>query len=229
MMETRPTRRSFSREFKLKVVKYFYEHQHNNLVTANHFNINRKQVRCWVRDEWKFHEHLSQSRSIPNPTPSSSSIIHCSSSPSPIYSKMELKLFQEFCDAEVCGIPVKKSWFLSRGNEILKELEPGNDSYQQLSSNWFINFKKRFHIYFKKDPDYTKLLPPSEGDIALLNNIPLSFLPPSEKASVQLTVFLDGISRVRPLLLFSAQDPPIVMEERDSYDPRTRVHVSAIC
>ncbi|CAB4059083.1 KMO [Lepeophtheirus salmonis] len=198
MMETRPTRRSFSREFKLKVVKYFYEHQHNNLVTANHFNINRKQVRCWVRDEWKFHEHLSQSRSIPNPTPSSSSIIHCSSSP-------------------------KKLVSLSRGNEILKELEPGNDSYQQLSSNWFINFKKRFHIYFKKDPDYTKLLPPSEGDIALLNNIPLSFLPPSEKASVQLTVFLDGISRVRPLLLFSAQDPPIVMEERDSYDPRTRV------
>ena len=37
------TRRSFSREFKLKVVQFVYDHDKNCNQTATHFKVDRKQ------------------------------------------------------------------------------------------------------------------------------------------------------------------------------------------
>ena len=38
------TRRSFTKEFKLKVVQFFYDHDNNWNQTATHFKVDRKQV-----------------------------------------------------------------------------------------------------------------------------------------------------------------------------------------
>ena len=38
------TRRSFTKEFKLKVVQFFYDHDKNCNQTATHFKVDRKQV-----------------------------------------------------------------------------------------------------------------------------------------------------------------------------------------
>ena len=38
------TRRSFTKEFKLKVVQFFYDHGKNCNQTATHFGVDRKQV-----------------------------------------------------------------------------------------------------------------------------------------------------------------------------------------
>ena len=44
-------RRSFCKEFKLKVTNWYFENEKNTNQTANNFQIERKQVRNWLKDE----------------------------------------------------------------------------------------------------------------------------------------------------------------------------------
>ena len=44
MTEKINTRRSFTKEFKLKVVQFFYVHDKNCNQTATHFKVDRKQL-----------------------------------------------------------------------------------------------------------------------------------------------------------------------------------------
>ena len=44
MAEKINTRRSFTKEFKLKVVQFFYDHDKNSNQTARNFKVDRKQV-----------------------------------------------------------------------------------------------------------------------------------------------------------------------------------------
>ena len=44
MAEKINTRRSFTKEFKLKVVQFFYDHDKNCNQTATHVKVDRKQV-----------------------------------------------------------------------------------------------------------------------------------------------------------------------------------------
>ena len=47
-----PTRRkSYSRELKLEIVKWFHDNGKNVLQTSNKFKVDRKQVREWVKQE----------------------------------------------------------------------------------------------------------------------------------------------------------------------------------
>ena len=46
-------RKSYAREFKLPVVTWFYGYGKNVLQTSQHFNLDRKQVRNWVKAEEK--------------------------------------------------------------------------------------------------------------------------------------------------------------------------------
>ena len=63
MDDTKQTRRAFSREFKLSVVQWFYSNNKNVLQTSNHFKIDRKQVRTWVKAEEKIRKQKSKSMS----------------------------------------------------------------------------------------------------------------------------------------------------------------------
>ena len=40
---------------------------------------------------------------------------------------------------------------------------------------------------------------------------------------MQLTVFADGVSRVRPLIVFRGQGKRLAKKEKDGWDPRVRV------
>ena len=46
-------RKSYAREFKLTVVMWFHENGKNVHQTSQHFNLDRKQVRNWVKTEEK--------------------------------------------------------------------------------------------------------------------------------------------------------------------------------
>ena len=46
-------RKSYAREFKLTVVTWFHENGKNVHQTLQHFNLDRKQVRKWVKAEEK--------------------------------------------------------------------------------------------------------------------------------------------------------------------------------
>ena len=46
--DSKHKRCSFSREFKLKVVKYYHDNMNNNNKTATHFHVDRKQVSAFL-------------------------------------------------------------------------------------------------------------------------------------------------------------------------------------
>ena len=55
-------RRAFSREFKLSVVQWFHTNDKNVLQTSNHFKVDWKQVRNWVKMETRIRKQKAKSR-----------------------------------------------------------------------------------------------------------------------------------------------------------------------
>ena len=60
-VSTKQTRRAFSRVFKLSVVQWFHSNNTNVLQTSNHFKIDGKQVRTWIKAEEKIRKQKSKS------------------------------------------------------------------------------------------------------------------------------------------------------------------------
>ena len=58
------TRKSYRREFKLNVIKWFYDNGKNVAHTAVRFKVHRKQIRNWIRDELKIKESKEKSQKI---------------------------------------------------------------------------------------------------------------------------------------------------------------------
>ena len=50
-MAPKSSRRSFSREFKLKAIHYYYDNRKNVNQTSNKFKVDTKQIRNWGEDE----------------------------------------------------------------------------------------------------------------------------------------------------------------------------------
>ena len=61
-----------------------------------------------------------------------------------------------------------------------------------------------------------------EGDIANMDQIGQSGLD-KRQATVQLTVFADGVDRVRPTIIFKRKGLRITTKEKESCDKRVRV------
>ena len=57
-------RRSFTREFKLNAVGHYYHHGKNIQNTAQHFNVDRKQVREWLKNELKLNKQEKGTRAV---------------------------------------------------------------------------------------------------------------------------------------------------------------------
>ena len=55
-------RKSYAREFKLTVVTWFHENGKNVHQTSQHFNLDRKQVRNWVKAEEKIRKQKLMQR-----------------------------------------------------------------------------------------------------------------------------------------------------------------------
>ena len=107
-------RRSFTKEFKLSVVNYFYKHGENNLKTSNKFNVGRKQVREWVRKETRISQQKRGTRSMGRGR-------------NAFYAEMEKQLYGEFESARSVGKSIKRWWFNKRGRQILNEMDPDNN------------------------------------------------------------------------------------------------------
>ena len=53
-------RRAFSREFKLSIVQWFHMNDKNVLQTSNHFKVDQKQVRNWVKMETRIRKQKAK-------------------------------------------------------------------------------------------------------------------------------------------------------------------------
>ena len=119
-----PTRKSYSREFKLETVKWFYDNEKNMNRTSNKIEVDRKQVRNWINHE----DTITQQK------PKSFSKRHGKV----MYPMLEKELHTKFTEMRTIGKRVKRWWFNNKAKHIMQELCPDNVDEFKMSNKWFI-------------------------------------------------------------------------------------------
>lgn len=125
-------RKSYTREFKLRVVEHYREAREGNTKTrisdtARHFNLDDSNVRRWLKSEIKLKHSPKGAKSR-------------SSGRKSFFPELEKQIHEEFTEIRKQGLEAKSCWFKSRAAEISK------GSNFKCSKGWFNNFKKRFHL-----------------------------------------------------------------------------------
>lgn len=125
-------RKSYTREFKLRVVEHYREAREGNTKTrisdtARHFNLDDSNVRRWLKSEIKLKHSPKGAKSQGSGRKS-------------FFPELEKQIHEEFTEIRKQGLEAKSCWFKSRAAEISK------GSNFKCSKGWFNNFKKRFHL-----------------------------------------------------------------------------------
>ena len=64
MAPAKVSRRTFTRELKLEVIIWHFSNGKNINKTANKFEIDRKQIRNWIKDERKIRKQKRKSKQL---------------------------------------------------------------------------------------------------------------------------------------------------------------------
>lgn len=129
-------RRGYNREFKLTVIKSFYNHGRNVAQTAKKFKVDRKQVRSWVSSEEKIRKQPYKSKAPGRGTTAK-------------FPLMEHRLYSEFTELRKEGRKVKRWWFNTRAEQLVNELYPEVKDFKH-SDQWFARFCTRKKISLRK-------------------------------------------------------------------------------
>ena len=124
---------SVSKEFKLEVTNWYFENRKNNQ-TANNFQIDRKQVRNWLKHEEKICS-LKRSKKA----------CRYGKTKFPV---MEKEVYTKFLDMRKEAKRVKCWWFNTKARELVEEKYPDEASSFKLSYRWCEGFCRRHSIIF---------------------------------------------------------------------------------
>lgn len=145
------TRRSFTREEKLKIVRYYRENDSNLYRTCKQFNLNSRTLKRWVVAEKAIKESKKGRKCVKFRRTAK-------------HPQMEEKLYDHYKELRKKGLKVKRWWFILKAKEILKELEP--EATFQFSDDWFTGFKRRHRISFRRSTN-TSQKPPEDKRSAI--------------------------------------------------------------
>ena len=109
MEKTDQKRQSYTREFKLYFVSWYFKNGKNVFKTSLEFKVDRKQVRTWVAKEPSIKATKIKKR--------------CERSMAAKFPDIEKHLHTEFLKLEKEGRSIKKWWFVT-GREFLKNCHP---------------------------------------------------------------------------------------------------------
>ena len=136
MAPTKARRRTFTREFELEVVSWHFNNSKNVNKTANKFEIDRRQVRNWIKDEGKIRKQNRKSKAA------RIGLVR--------FPLMENQLKEEFLGMRREGKSVKRWWFTAKAKQILKQLHPNEDDTFRFSNRWFEGFCRRNKISLRR-------------------------------------------------------------------------------
>jgi len=128
-------RKSYTREFKLSVVKFYRENNNNLYQTSKRFSLNTKIVLQWVGDEEGIKNSKKGSKHRQHVRP-------------PLYPEMERQLYLEYKELRKQGLKVKGYWFRVRAKQIMEVTNP--ESSACFSNSWFDGFKQRHKISLRR-------------------------------------------------------------------------------
>ena len=100
--------KSYAREFKLTVVRWFHENGKNAHQTSQHFNLDRRQVRNWVKAEEKIKKQKLNAKASGRGWRAH-------------FPEAEKQLHNEFLKMRSEGKAVKRWWFSSREGQLIAE------------------------------------------------------------------------------------------------------------
>ena len=253
--ENKKKRKSFTRENKLTVIKWYIQNGKNVAHTALHFSIHRKHVRTWIntaeviRNSKKGTKKLKSGRKAKYPL-------------------AERKLHDEFNIMPSEGRPAKRYWFNHKMAQLVREYHPDTADDFRHSDQWFSGFQHRWNISLRAKTHVSQKSPADcmsvilnfhrrlllvrkrwmfqLCDIANMDQTPLPFILDDGKTynksgekhiwcasgpsglskrqcTVQLTIFADGVPRIKPLLIFRGKGIRIKKTEKDKWDKRVSV------
>ena len=127
-------RRSYTREFKLGVIKYYRKHGESIHRTSDHYKVDRKQVRNWLKKEVNIIGQKKKSKA--------------QRFGKVRYPELEKKLYDEFIEKRKEGRIIKKWWFVARARQIARSEYKDTDF--KVSNSWFVRFRQRFKISYRK-------------------------------------------------------------------------------
>ena len=116
-------RRSFTREFKLESVRWYYENGKNINKTSNHFTVDRKRIRDWIKSKDSIRQSKNGSRS--------NRIGRVK------YLLLEKELYKQFIEMRDTGKRVKRWWFNSEAKTMISKFYPDGDGEFIMSNRWF--------------------------------------------------------------------------------------------
>ena len=246
-------RKSYSREFKLQVIKFYRDPQNTLYATSKHFSVDKKCILRWAHEETKIKKSSKGSK-------------HCRHAKGGTYEKMEEVLVKEFLDLREKGLRVRGYWFKVRAKQLMEEMEP--ETKFAASDGWFTRFKARHSVSLRRPTNASqkaagdkegciqafhhqlrKLAAPADGEevrdvgrfclhqIANMDQTPLPFCftdgttydqtgaqtvwvrgaasgLDKRQCTVQLTIFADGVARVKPLIIFRGKGARITFLEK---------------
>ena len=129
-------RKSYPRETTLVVVQWYHEN-----ATSRNFNINRKQIRNWVKDEKVIRKQKQNTKAGR----------YCKA----LYPLMEGKLHAEFLELRKDAKSVKRWWFNIRAKQLMTEHHPDITTFNA-SDGWFNRFCSRKNVSFRRKTHKSK-------------------------------------------------------------------------
>lgn len=125
--------RSYTVQFKLNVLDWYYKNGQNKNLAAKMFSVDRKRIRDWLLDETNL-------RSDPTPERTKRKRTNCL----PQYREIETALYQYYTEQREKGIRPKNADLRSRSLQFASQF--GYGSSFKASVHWLCNWKRRNKI-----------------------------------------------------------------------------------
>ena len=130
-----PKRKSYTREYKLNVIKFYHDNDNNLYRTHKMLSLNTKTILLWINSEEMIRKSAKGAKHVKKRRPAK-------------YPSMEEKLVKEYREMRKKGIKVKGWWFKLRSKQLLDVLSPGENF--KFSAGWFDAFKRRHKIALRR-------------------------------------------------------------------------------
>ena len=241
-------RKSYAREFKLNIVTWFHKNGNNFHQTSQHFNLNRKQVRYWVEAEEKIRKQKLNAKAPGRGRKSRFPEAKKQLNNEFLKMRSEGKAVKRWWFSVQARQLIAKEfkfsdrWFYGFCRRHCISLRRKTHTTQKSPAE-LKNATEMFHgklLCERRKGTF------SVADIANMDQTPLPFVMNDGKTynqtgskenwcasgssglekrqcTVQLTIFADGVSRARPLVIFRGKDLRIKAEEKLKWDKRVKV------
>lgn len=143
-------RQSYTREKKLVVLKYFYEHGRNKYKTCKKFTVSKPSLNRWIKNEESIRSGKKGSKRNGRGRP-------------PFWPDVEAELVKEFEAMRQKGLKVKQYWFKARSFQLMKQMHPHVNFC--FSQGWFDKFKKRNKISYRRATNIAQKKPADHEEL----------------------------------------------------------------